>query len=134
MSARTLLVACAILFGTAGANAQSPATAPDPVSGVWLDQKDPGAVLNLTLDNKGGVGGTVATPHGPAPIANGSYDAKTGALKLEGKAKDQAGAAMPYVIEGKIAKGIATGTWQFGEAKGKFTMSRAPKKPGATTK
>jgi len=134
MSATTLLVACAILLGPATANGHSTAKAPDPVSGVWVDQKDPAAVLNLTLDTKGGVTGTVGTPKGPAPIENGTYSAKTGALKLEGKAKDQTGAAMAYVIEGKIAKGIATGTWQFGNAKGNFTMSRTSKKPGATTR
>src|SRR3954465_10998890 len=81
MSATTLLVACAILLGPATANGHSTAQGPDPVSGVWVDQKDPAAVLNLTLDTNGGVTGTVGIPQGPAPIENGTYSAKTGALK-----------------------------------------------------
>jgi hypothetical protein len=120
-----VLAFCALVVGPVEARSQEATT--DPVTGTWRQADDAGALLTLKLDSKGDVAGSVGTPQGPAPIELGKFDARSGRLRLEGKAKDPAGASVPYVIDGKIVKGVATGTWQFGEAKGKFTMTRTPK-------
>jgi hypothetical protein len=54
----------------------------------------------------------------------GSFDAKTGALKLEGDGTRPDGVAVAYVIEGKIEQDTVTGTFKFGDARGEFTFKK----------
>ena len=50
------------------------------------------------------------------PIKAGTFDSKTGALKLEGEAKrPDTGATGNYVIEGKLEKDTLAGTFTFDE-------------------
>jgi len=134
MKRRTLLVAILTLLTVTPAFAQSRGATADPVSGTWTEGPDDGASLMLKFDGKRNVSGSVGTPHGSYPIKIGTFDRKTGALKLEGEAKKQDGTMVNYVIEGKIEKDTATGKYTFGTDKGDFRMTRAPaQKPGKKT-
>jgi hypothetical protein len=59
------------------------------------------------------------------PIENGSFDPATGTLKFEAtyKARDRR-----YFIQGKLSKGILSGTWNRPDdrAEGDFKLTRKP--------
>jgi uncharacterized protein (DUF2147 family) len=122
-----LLVSCCVLLTVAGAIAQTDAEAKDPVTGKWgIDGR---TTMDLKLDGKGSVSGTTLWREGNryehrAAIKTGSFDAKTGVLKLEGEGKTPDGAVVSYVIEGKIVKDTLTGTFKFGVDSGEFTFKK----------
>jgi hypothetical protein len=105
-----------------------PASSGDPISGRW------GAngltFLELTLGTDNVVSGTAiwrsdATEVSRGPIKTGTFDPKTGLVRLEGEAKrPDTGAAGRYVIEGKLDKETFAGTFTFDERKGEFTFTR----------
>jgi hypothetical protein len=99
----------------------------DPVSGLWSGDGNGAAKFDLAFDGKHTVTGKVGTPQGPADIRTGTFDPKSGALKLEGETKGPDGAPVKFLIVGQIKDKVATGTWQFGTAKGSYRMSRKPK-------
>lgn len=94
----------------------------DTMSGRWTG--DPaGVVWDLKFDGKGGVTGMV-TPQ-PGPIKKGTFNSKTGALRLEGDATGPDGQKCRFVMEGKIEKGVATGTAVCGTRKvGDFKLTK----------
>ena len=100
MKLRSLLLVCFILLSAASMAAQSPGAAADPVSGTWkLDNGSGG--LELKFDGKGAVSGLVnPSSASPGEIKSGTFDPKTGALKLEGDIKGPDGVVHQFVIEG----------------------------------
>jgi hypothetical protein len=99
----------------------------DPITGAWSGELVLGGERHITVkmelksDSKGAVSGTVQGLPSPADVKSGSYDAKTGALKLQlGKVENS---ATLLTLEGKVAKGTATGTFT-GDEKGTFTLSK----------
>jgi hypothetical protein len=100
----------------------------DPISGNW--GADGQTFLELKLDAGNAVSGTVIWRDGPsqesrAPIKTGTFDPKTGAVKLEGEAKrPDTGATANYAIEGKLEKATLAGTFVFDDRKGNFTFTR----------
>ena len=128
MKVKALLVACCLLLPVASTAGQTA----DPVSGKW--GKDGQTLLDLMYDGKGAVTGTIMAgrPGNLAPIRTGTFDPSTGALKLQGEAKDpDTGAAMPYVIEGKLANGALGVTAAFGgDYKGDFALTKLAPAPG----
>ena len=122
-----LLVACFVLLRGAGAIAQTEAETKDPVTGKWgIDGR---TTMDLKFDGKSGVTGTTIWREGNryehrATIKTGSFNAKTGVLKLEGEGKKPDGTVVTYVIEGKIVKDTVTGTFKFGVNGGEFTFKK----------
>ena len=102
--------------------------AESPIAGVWKGElvrdgaSSPKAVtLTLKADGKGKVSGTVDGLPLPAEVKDGSFDAKTGALKLSlGKVGET---AVLLVLEGNVANGKASGTVA-GEDTGTFSIAR----------
>jgi ankyrin repeat protein len=95
----------------------------DPITGTWTDEQR--VVFELKFDGEGGVSGTVS-PNASA-IENGTFDPKTGILRLEGEATLADGDKYRFVIEGKVDKGTATGTYNFRslrEDNGVFNVTR----------
>jgi hypothetical protein len=127
MTRRRLLIVVGLLVCTIPLGAQGKSAAADPVSGNWTGDGNRGASFDLKYDGKRAVTGTIGTPQGPADIKVGTFDRKTRMLKLEGEAKDREGKTVQYLIEGKIEGEAATGTWQFGDAKGTFNLKRKAK-------
>ncbi|HEY3045537.1 MAG TPA: hypothetical protein VGJ39_16015 [Vicinamibacterales bacterium] len=122
-----LLVACFVLLTVAGAIAQTDAETKDPVTGKWgIDGR---TTMDLKFDGKSTVSGATIWREGNryehrAAIKTGTFDAKTGVLKLEGEGKKPDGLVVSYVIEGKIVKDTVTGTFKFGVDSGQFTFKK----------
>jgi len=115
-----LVWSCPPLIGAAQASSA--------ISGVWKgelvpDDSDSPRRVTLTLKGEGGgkVSGTMAGLPRPADVKSGTYDAKTGALKLSvGKADAP---AVLIVLDGKVAKDRASGKVS-GEVTGTFSITR----------
>jgi len=99
-----------------------------PIAGIWKGEfvRDGAAspnrvTLTLKAEAGGKVSGTVAGLPNPAEVKDGTYDAKTGALKLSlGKVDEP---AVLLVLDGKVVKDTASGTIT-GEAPGTFSVTR----------
>ena len=109
MKLKALFVACCVLLSTGSILAQSGGSAADPMSGTWTGQMGPnGGTLNpvtmeLKFDGKGGVSGTVTGPTlSPGEIKIGTFESKTGALKLEVAVQD-GGNTMAF-LEGTVVQ------------------------------
>jgi hypothetical protein len=124
MMLTAIRVFCCVLLCAATISAQARKSAADPVTGTWTGAPDDGAKLVLKFDGKARVSGTVGTPNGDYAIQAGTFDRKSGALKIQGEAKNREGALQKYLIEGKIAKDMVEGTYKFGDQQGTFKMTR----------
>lgn len=123
----TLFIACFVALTVVGTIAQTGAETKDPVTGKW--GFDGRINLDLKFDGKSTVSGTTIwyqrnSYEHRAAIKAGRFDAKTGALKLEGEGTRPDGVVVVYVIEGKIEKDTVTGTFTFGDDGGAFTFKR----------
>jgi hypothetical protein len=131
MTRRQLIaISCCVLMSAAMTLAQSRSTKPakaDPITGTWSGEFVLGGERHLPvkmvlkLDGKGAVSGTVDGLPNPGDVKSGSYDAKTGALKLQLGRSDSP--ATLLTLEGKVDKGIASGTFT-GDDKGTFTITK----------
>jgi hypothetical protein len=105
---------------------------PDPISGTWAGElvptgADRGRSVTLVLkhDGKGKVSGTIAGFSNPGDVKAGTFDPKTGALKLQLGVEGESNVRL--VLDGKVEKNVATGHVT-GEVTGgfKFTKSAKP--------
>ena len=130
MTSRFIAAFCCMLLVAASAVAQSQGAKPkaDPVSGTWTgelrrdgaDEPTP-VTMELKFDGKSAVSGTVSGLPRPADVKEGTYDSKTGALKLQlGK---QGESQVLLVLEGMLAKGEASGKVT-GEGSGQFKIAK----------
>ena len=108
--------------------ASEPAQPADPITGTW--GSDGTTFLELKLEANNAVSGTAIWRDGPsrqsrAPIKTGTFDPKTGAVRLEGEAqRPDTGATANYVIEGTLDKDTLAGTFTFDDRKGNFSFIR----------
>jgi uncharacterized damage-inducible protein DinB len=137
MKLRSLLLVCFILLSAVSMAAQSPGAAADPVSGTWkLDNGSGG--LELKFDGKGAVSGLVnPSSSSPGEIKTGTFDPKSGDLKLEGEIKGPDGAMHHFVIEGKVAESTITASATFDSQRYEVKLTKvvgssvSPQQPGA---
>src|SRR2546426_4005360 len=106
-----LSIACGALAYAAFAQAQS-RTATDPISGSWKGDMAPQNAPNrhpvgmeLKFDGASTVSGSVIGPE-TFPIKTGTFDPKTGTLKLE---VDPKGDGTLFVFDGTVVQGTVTG-------------------------
>jgi uncharacterized damage-inducible protein DinB len=126
MKTQTLLAFCGALIAVP-LQAQS-----DPISGKW--GRDGATVLDLKLGTDGTVSGQVMSggPGNMVPIGSGSFDRRTGRLKLQGEAKNPEGGAMtPYSITGDLAGDSLRVNAVFGTFNGSLTLMRQAAAPDA---
>ena len=129
MTRKTLaIVSCLLLLAASSVFAQSRQGNADPISGTWTGELTPTGrgnpmAVTFTLTNKGGaVTGTFTGPSTPGDVKKGSFDAKTGALKLElGK---QGEPAVLLTLDGKVEKGVATGKVTGDGGGGEFKLTK----------
>jgi hypothetical protein len=131
MKRRTLVVAaCALLF-VSHATAQSKADA-DPLTGTWSGTIGPSETdqqpikVDLKYDGKT-MSGVITGPRSPGDINGGTFDAASGAIRIEATIRNDA--KTPVIFEGKLEKGTASGTVSFANNKGTFSITKdAPAK------
>jgi hypothetical protein len=133
MMRRQLVVACCVLLFAAPAFAQSPgakSAKADPISGTWTGQLVPqndspvSITMELKFDGKSVVSGTLAGLPNPGDVKTGTFDPKTGALKLQlGKTGE---GAILLILEGTVVKGTATGRLDGEVGRGEFKITRKP--------
>jgi hypothetical protein len=96
----------------------------DALSGSW--GSDGETFLDLKFDGRNGVSGTAfwrvdGREVSRGPIAKGTFDKKTGRLRLEGETtRPEGGKLAAYVIEGKIDGKTLAGTYRLDDHKGTF--------------
>jgi hypothetical protein len=97
----------------------------DPISGRWGEHGV--NFFDLQLDGAGRITGNVmdGRPERRAVIESGTFDAATGALRLQGHGVHfKSGEPLPFVIEGVLDEGEITVTATFGGWSGNFCLSR----------
>jgi hypothetical protein len=75
------------------------------------------------------VSGTAIWRDGSRPevrsaIRTGTFDPRTGVLKLEGEAESGDGTVAKYLIEGKLERDTLEGSFSLGSNKGTFMFTR----------
>jgi hypothetical protein len=102
----------------------------DPLSGTWTGDWGPSpgdrnqVNVDLKWDGKA-VTGTVRTTDRPSvTLSKSTFDASTGAVHMEADAPNPRGGTFHYVIEGKVANGVMTGSWNHDRIKGDFKLSK----------
>ena len=129
MTRRWFVMACCILVSATAISAQSGGAKPkaDPLSGTWTGEMVPDnggripITMELKFDGKSAVSGTFSGLPNPGDVKAGTFDPKTGALKLQlGKQGED---AVLIVFEGTVVKGTATGHFT-GEVTGEFKISK----------
>jgi hypothetical protein len=107
----------------------------DVLSGTWTGDWGPSTnpndrnqvSLELKADGKAVTGAvTSVRPARPEVVLkNSTFDAATGAIHMEADATNpRSGAAVHYVIEGKLANGVITGSWNHDATKGDFKLTK----------
>jgi hypothetical protein len=129
MKLRALLHACCVLLSAGSLFAQSAGTAADPISGTWTGDMGPGPTernamtVELKFDGKAAVSGTITGPNlTPGEIKAGTFDPRTGALKLEVTVQGRDGVV---VLEGTMVRGTAIGRVTLGSQTGSFKITKA---------
>src|SRR5215467_14854150 len=131
------LVACLAVavsvFGFQGKKGEGKKAGGDPITGTWSGDWGPNASdrntvdVNLKLDGKA-ITGTVKSINFPRPdveIKNGTFDSATGAVHMEADAAGRRGGpATHFVIDGKVANGTMSGSWNHDTTKGDFKLTK----------
>ena len=129
-----LTLCCALLYLPVAA-AQTRGAAADTISGTWKgelnvpDSRPVAITLALKFDGKSAVTGTFSGLPRPGNVKRGTFNAKTGALKLELGRADAA--AVLIVLDGAVTKTTATGKMTGEPGAGTFTLTKqaaGPKK------
>jgi len=131
MTRRSFVLACCMLVIATPLVAQSrgdkPAARADALTGTWTGELSPGdgrsiaVTMELKFDGKKVVTGTASGLPNPADVKAGTFDPKTGALKLQlGKTTD---AAVLLTLEGTVVKNTASGKIS-GEIGGEFKIAK----------
>ena len=130
MTRRWFVIACCILVSATAMSAQSQGgkAKADPLSGTWTGEILPanGGRISITMelkfDGKRAVSGTFSGLPNPGDVKAGTFDPKTGALKLQlGKQSED---AVLIVFDGTVVKGTTASGRVTGEVTGEFKISK----------
>ena len=120
------MIVCAALLAVPAAQSKS---STDPITGTWNGSIGPDETqrmpvkVELKYDGKT-ITGLITGPQSPANITKGTFDAETGALKMEGVIQNQNQSVV--VFTGKVVDGAATGTIAFDDKSGTFDFKKDP--------
>jgi hypothetical protein len=103
----------------------------DPLTGTWSGDWGPNAkdrnqvTVDLKWDGKV-LSGVVRTANRQeAQLQKSSFDPATNTVRMATSVQNRSGAAVNYVIEGKLSNGVITGSWNHDTVKGDFTIKKA---------
>lgn len=134
MKHRSLVLACCALLSAASLRSQTAVAGSDPISGTWtgdigLDLTTRHTVkFDLKLTGASTISGTVTGP-GAADFKGGTFDPKTGALRMELDVKDDGTTPKRFVFEGVAVGGTATGRVNDGTQIGSFRLMKGGATP-----
>ena len=92
------------------------------IAGRWGKPNE--VLLDLTVEADGTVRGLANPGRQNAPIRHGHFDAKTGAVTLEGDAVNPDGTALPFRIEGRLDGRTLRVGYRYGEMAGNVDIVR----------
>jgi hypothetical protein len=129
MTNRLMAIAVCMLVFSLSVMAQSRGAKPDALSGTWAgelsaDDRTRSISLELKFDGKSKVTGTFTGMPRPGDVKQGTFDPKTGALKLQ--LGIEGDSAVRLTLEGTVTGNKASGRVS-GEAAGTFTLARKTK-------
>jgi hypothetical protein len=102
----------------------------DPLSGTWTGDWGPSAAdrnpvtVELKWDGKV-LTGTVNPGPNAVELKNCTFDANSNAVHMEADAKSRRGNEIHYMIDGKVENNTMTGSWNHGNRKGDFKITRS---------
>ena len=113
----------------ASCTSKSGPAADAPPSGRWSGDYGPDAVRreSVALDLRwegNNLNGSVKVGVRSIPLTKATFTPATGAITLEFDAQGSEGQPVHYVIEGKIAGDMMTGTWHHDNVSGDFRITR----------
>ncbi len=122
MKLKSFSTVCFVVLAAIAILAQSGVSGKDPITGTWTGTPKE-VTFALKYDGTGTVTGTVVPQPGKI---EGTFDSRTGVLKIEGNAQNPSdGKTCRFVIEGKLDNGTIAGTATCGETKvGDFSITR----------
>lgn len=105
--------------------------AADPITGTWSGDWGPSPAdrNTVTVDLKlsgATITGTVHSVNFQRPdveLKNSTFDPQTGTVHMEADAQGRGG-AVHFVIDGKVANGTMSGSWNHGTTKGDFKLTK----------
>ena len=103
--------------------------AEDPLSGTWTGDWGPtpthrnAVTVELKWDGKI-LTGTVNPGPSAVELKNATFDPQSGAVHMEADAKSRRGGEIHYTIDGKVEGGTMTGSWDHGDRKGDFKITK----------
>ena len=129
MTCRGFVMVCSLLmFAASPMLAQSGGAKSDAVSGTWAGELAPSGApapvsvtLLLKFDGKAAVSGTFTGLPNPGDVKKGTFDPKTGALKLQLGKKGES--TVLLTLDGTVVKGVASGKFS-GEMSGEFKLTK----------
>jgi len=104
----------------------------DPLTGTWSGDWGPNAAdrntvnVNLKWDGKT-LTGTVQSVNYQRPdvtLQKATFDATSGTIHMEADAPNPRGGTIHYVIDGKLANGTMSGSWNHDGRKGDFKLTK----------
>ena len=104
----------------------------DPLTGTWSGDWGPNAAdrntvnVNLKWDGKTLIG-TVQSVNYQRPdvtLQKATFDASAGTVHMEADAPNPRGGTIHYVIDGKLANGTMSGSWNHDGRKGDFKLKK----------
>jgi hypothetical protein len=105
------------------------ATIADPLTGTWTGDWGPSVAdrnqvtVELKWDGKT-LTGVVNPGPNAVTLQKCTFDPKTGAVHMEADAKSRRGTDIHYIIDGKVANGTMTGSWNHDNRKGDFKITK----------
>ncbi len=126
---KTLHIAFLAALLVAGISISVLSAADDPLTGTWVGDWGPSAMdrnqvtVELKWDGKI-LTGTVNPGPNAVELKNATFDAKTSAVHFEADATSRRGTPIHYIIDGKVEKGMMTGSWSHDNRKGDFKITK----------
>jgi uncharacterized damage-inducible protein DinB len=126
MRLQSVVLACCLLVSVDAMRAQTGGAAADPLSGTWIGTMGPSETsqrpitVKLSFDGKA-VSGVITGPPQPGDIKTGTFDPKTGALKLGVVVR---GDGMTVNFEGTLTQNAVTGRVIFPDESGTFKITK----------
>jgi hypothetical protein len=105
----------------------------DPLTGTWTGDWGPNAAdrntvsVDLKWDGKAltGVVHSINYQRADVTLQKTTFNAASGAVHMEADVMNpRGGAAVHYIIDGKLANGSMSGSWNHGNSKGDFKLTK----------